>query len=461
MKITYFDPLEPTSKFPICGMPIRLDAYKTCSFGCEYCFSNGRKIGGGEITSFQVGNHTSVKNRLKKIFDDKLIESFIFLDYLIANNYTWHCGGMSDPFQPAEQEYQATKNIVDVANDYNRHILFSTKSNTTYNVNLNPNLHSFQLSVTNIENNTTLEPNVPNIEERYKFFCELKEKGFLVGIRIQPFIPGISDLKIFEKFQDADHFTIEGLKMVSNNLEQREKILSITGLNAKDFKNYGLLNLRPEIRVKLYEPIIKWLEENKKSYSIADNDLHYLGNNTCCCGDSLSFHKATNFNTTYMSHVPTVRTTYLLDEVLQKLRQQNLLECNCKNVFFSSSQGNCVTVEDFYKTKFDMKSSTFSPQYFYTAPEALNLISKNLLYSDSIKEIEENITIEEKPETITKIIEEPKIIPTNKELINTLNFYGWICPQCKQIYSPALPFCFNCNSLINYNFNNFIPYWKN
>ena len=39
-----FEGLNVSSKFAICGLPIRVDTYKTCSFGCKYCFSNNRKI---------------------------------------------------------------------------------------------------------------------------------------------------------------------------------------------------------------------------------------------------------------------------------------------------------------------------------------------------------------------------------------------------------------------------------
>ena len=467
--IKTFDPIEPTSKFAICGMPIRLDTYKTCSFGCQYCFSNGRKFGGGGET-FAIGNTISVKNRLEKIFNKKDIENFIFVDYLIANDYTWHCGGMSDPFQPAEQQYQATKNIIDITNEYNRHILFSTKSNTTYQTNIKPDLHSFQLSVTNINNNKQLEPNIPTIEQRLKFFYQLKQKGFKVGIRIQPFIPGISDLKILETFKDADHFTLEGIKIVANNMEQREIILNLTKLKIENFKNQGLLNLRPEIRVQEYKPIIQWLQENHKSYSIADNDLHYLGNNSCCCGDELTFYKNTPFNTTAMSHKNnTIQTSWTLEQVLTQVEKQHLENVNCKQVFFSGSQGDCITIKDFYQTKFDIKQSTFSPKFFYLEKEALNLISqtpiiKPLLSSNQITKLLDQIS----NNNIINIKNQDNIQTNNniqnssillQNLTSTNNYYGWICPQCNQIYSPAITNCFYCNKQIQNKFINFIPYW--
>lgn len=467
MSITLFDPIDATSKFPICGMPIRLDTYKNCSFGCKYCFAN-RSLGGNNF-KFGVGNSASVKNRLEKIFIKHDEENFIFLDQLIENGYTWHCGGMSDPFQPAEQEHNATKNIVDITNDFDIHILFSTKSNTTYDVNLNPNLHSFQLSITNLDNRIDLEPNVPDIESRFRFFSELKEKGFLVGIRIQPFIPGISDLKIFEKFKDADHFIIEGLKIIANNLALREELLNITGLQESDFKNMGLLNLRPEVRLKYYLPIIQWCKENNKSYSIADNDMHYLGNNRCCCGDNLTFNRYTKFNTTYMSHLPIGRVDYSLQEVLNNIEKENILNSNCKHCFFSSAQGDCVTVKDFYDKKFNLKTSIFSPKYFYTNQDALKLIDNDLIPENNIFEVKQNnvyqININKEEKNIlsneNKTLQETLLeLPVTR--LTAKKYYGWECPICSHIHSPAVPFCYFCHSSEKAIIQEyFIPYWNN
>lgn len=44
MEFKKFTPINVSSKFAICGIPLRVDTYKTCSFGCKYCFSNNRKV---------------------------------------------------------------------------------------------------------------------------------------------------------------------------------------------------------------------------------------------------------------------------------------------------------------------------------------------------------------------------------------------------------------------------------
>ena len=96
---------------------------------------------------------------------------------------------------------------------------------------------------------------------------------------------------------------------------------------------------------------------------MADNDLHYLGNNKCCCGDTLCFNQSSNFNTTALAHE--FGPHYTLDNVYEKLNDSGLINGKCKQLFFSSRQGNCETVKDFYERFFDNKNSVFSPKFFY------------------------------------------------------------------------------------------------
>lgn len=356
-----FEALNVSSKYAICGLPIRVDTYKTCSFGCKYCFANCRKIMEFEKT-LAVANLPSVERRLKRIFEDKQFKGDNFLDVLISQDITWHMGGMSDPFQPIEQKLQITKGLLDVTNRYGIHILSSTKADTVYDCNIRPDLHTFQLSVSNVVNRKDIEPNVPDIEQRYKFYQDLKRDGFKVGIRIQPFIPNISNMDIIEMFHDADQITIEGVKLVPQNREHKEEMLRLCNLKADDFKLMGLLNLKPEIRVELYRPFIKRMEQLGIPYSIADNDLHHIGTNSCCCGDKL-VHKASTFNTTAMCHK--YGKDYTHDELNCELTSCGVVECKACHLVTSNRTEGCKTVGEFFDKRFDRNTSPFSPKYLY------------------------------------------------------------------------------------------------
>lgn len=355
--IKEFTPLSVSSKFAICGLPLRLDTYKTCGFGCKYCFAENRKV--MEYSkSLQIANLKWLDNKLHKVLIEKKVNPDSLLEVLLSKGITLHCGGMSDPFQPLEATLGITKQMIDICNKYNVHILFSTKSDTTYDCDIRPELHSFQLSVTNCEDRKDIEPNVPWFEDRFNFYVSLKERGFKVGIRVQPFIPNVTTINIIDYFADADNFTLEGIKIVPQNSEHKDFILDELNLKDKKFTQMGLLNLDVTIRREMYEPWITKLSELDIPYSIADNDLHYLGTNECCCGDRL-IHTSTTFNNTAMSH--TYGRYYTLEEVKKELG--DIAMCKCNQYFTSNRQEGCRTVNEFYDKRFGRATSPFSPLF--------------------------------------------------------------------------------------------------
>lgn len=359
-----FEGLNVSSKFGICGLPIRVDSYKTCSFGCKYCFANGRKIMEFEKTLL-IADVPSIERRLHRIFDDGDYKDESFLDKLIADRITWHFGGMSDPFQHINEKLRITNQIIDVANKYNVTMLFSTKTDSLHDANVRPDLHAFQLSVTNVNDRTDIEPGVPPIANRLRLFHELKSEGFRVGIRIQPFIPNVSTLDIVKMFDQADHFIIEGLKVIPQRGGQNDYCFGELGENPKHYTQMGLLNMLPEKRLTLYKPFVEYFEKHGISYSISDNDLRWMGNNRCCCGDKL-ISKSPGFDTTAMVQQ---QQHWTLKEVLGKVGCYG--KCYAKDLFTSNRTDGCKTVEDFYRIRFYRKSSPMSPKYQYTPTPSL------------------------------------------------------------------------------------------
>ena len=50
-----------------------------------------------------------------------------------------------------------------------------------YGADIRPDLHSFQLSISNIHDNKVWEPNVTSIESRYRFYRELKLEEYVLS----------------------------------------------------------------------------------------------------------------------------------------------------------------------------------------------------------------------------------------------------------------------------------------
>lgn len=351
-----------SSKFAICGLPIRLDTYKNCTFGCCYCFSNYRVIMERQ-QDIAIADVNSIKRRLDRIFNQQKINDGNFLDALVAKRFTWHCGGMSDPFQPINASLKITNQIIDVCNEYGIRILFSTKGDSIQDANCHPDLHSFQLSVTNVDDRKDIEPNVPPIAQRKRFFDELKKAGFKVGIRIQPFIPKVTDERIIDMFAEADHFTIEGLKLVPQNHEQIEYVCALLGIPLSAFHNDGLYNLDYSVREELYRPIIERIKtKTHATYNVSDNDMRQEGQCRCCCGDSLVGEGGTTgIDTTAM--IKDCGKGYGLPEVLQRVKALGLSQCKCAHLFASNRQDFGKTVEDFFNSKFKSKSAPASPKF--------------------------------------------------------------------------------------------------
>ena len=101
-------------------------------------------------------------------------------------------------------------------------------------------------------------------------------------------------------------------------------------------------------------------EESGLSDSIADNDLHYLWNNCCCCGDELVDEVIPFSNTELLRRFG---MDYSLEEVFDLA--EDYLDCRCASLFNSDRRNGCVTVEDFYRDRFDRSSSVFSPKFQY------------------------------------------------------------------------------------------------
>lgn len=357
MEYKKFNAINVSSKIAICGLPLRIDSYKTCTFNCRYCFSNNRKI--MEFNKeLQVANINQFEKTLKRVHIDKNIKENSLVDNLLNEDITLHWGGMSDPFQPIEKKLGVTKQLIDISNKYNKHILFSTKSDTTYDCDIRPDLHSFQLSFTSSKTNNELEPNVPSFENRVKFYKELKSKGFKVGIRIQPFIPGITDVELIEIFKDADYFTIEGLKLVPQNKEQKQFVYDYLGLSPELFTQKGLLNLKEEVRTNLYQEFIEKLNYYNIPFSIADNDMRAITSSKCCCGEPL-VRKSTDFNTTAMIFN---YCEYDLDDVVKSCPDA-IMKSKASQLFTSNRTEGCVTLREFYDKRFDRKSSPFPPKF--------------------------------------------------------------------------------------------------
>ena len=208
------------------------------------------------------------------------------------------------------------------------------------------------MSITNHFNDSYLEPNVPSFEKRVAFYKELKDNGFKVGIRFEPFIPNVTDIeKCLSYFEDADHIHISRLRLLPqiNN----ETMLNYCKLKKNDFKNTGLETLKGEVWYAYVKDIIQYLKDNDYSYSTS---FIHIGNTDCLGSDTLAKNH-TQFDTFHLKE--RYGDNWTLNEGLTEIGEYK--SCICNYLYTSNRQDGLKTVEEFYVNKWKNYNCKFHP----------------------------------------------------------------------------------------------------
>ena len=225
--------LTAGNQFKMCGNSFRLDTYRNCDFGCKYCFANARQGKFGETNKQLKSLDTMwLRKQFEKAFDEDKEYKDITIE-LLKHRVPIHMGGLADMFQTREWEEHVTYDTIKICNEYNYPIMFSTKVASLpqeYWDILDPKLHAFQISLFSNDDKyiRKYETNTPSATERIAFMKKLHEKGFWVGLRIQPMISLTHALALIEECREfinyiiVEHLKIAGDNMVIRNLFVKE-----------------------------------------------------------------------------------------------------------------------------------------------------------------------------------------------------------------------------------------------
>jgi DNA repair photolyase len=330
--------LGVTSQFIDCGNCFRLDSYKGCSFGCSYCFSNNRS--GGYRHDFRMASPSRLSKWLIEAFEDGLMN---LRSEMFRSRVPIHFGGMSDPFCLFEWSYGVSKSLLEVLSSYDYPVNISTKFGgvlpSSYWSILNPKFHTFSISLMGLSEDyiRSYELNTPSVSERLSFIRELKNRGFWVGIRIQPIIDieeCCSLVRYLCNESLVDFITLEHLKLMQTNGKMcREFFDKLDGI-LPFVQVYNEYRVRDDVRTSNIERI--------KSIStvpvgVGDDNLHHLSDTLNCCGMDVmpeSFKGWHKYNTMY----------------LNKTKDFDVWSpsCDCNRCFFPSKQKEgCVTMRDY------------------------------------------------------------------------------------------------------------------
>src|SRR5215831_4429929 len=171
-----------------------INPYRGCEFGCHYCYAR-------YTHEFMQLNGDQFE---KKIFVKQDAGALCARDLGAGKASGEHIaiGAATDPYQPAEKEYGATRAILEkMADRDSLSLSITTKSNLILrDLDLLKRIAerssvSINMTITTLHPRLArlLEPRAPHPQLRLDAVRKLREAGIAVGIFVMPVVPGLTD----------------------------------------------------------------------------------------------------------------------------------------------------------------------------------------------------------------------------------------------------------------------------
>ncbi len=171
-----------------------VNPYRGCEFGCKYCYARYTHEY-MELDGSEFEKKIYVKKDAGPLAARDLASEDIFGEHIAI-------GTATDPYQPAEREYGATRTILEkIAEREGLSLSITTKSNLVLrDVDLIKRIASrsaitINMTVTTVRTRLArlLEPRAPRPDLRLAAVQKLREAGIAVGVNAMPVLPGLTD----------------------------------------------------------------------------------------------------------------------------------------------------------------------------------------------------------------------------------------------------------------------------
>jgi len=205
--------------------------YRACQHACKYCDGRAEKY----YVEGDFEKDIVIRRNLPEILAEELPKQRE-IGYIVIGS------GVSDPYQPAEKQYQLMRKSAQLLSEYSFPVSILTKSalplrdldiwseiNQQSKVILFVSLIYFEDTLRKI-----FEPNAATIDERLDMIRIFRDAGITVGILAMPMLPGLTDSESY--------------------LQQFAQKVAENGI---DFVMPGNLTLRPGIQKNTYLQVIK------------------------------------------------------------------------------------------------------------------------------------------------------------------------------------------------------------
>lgn len=288
-----------------CSLPMTMDTYSNCSFGCVYCFSQyQRGIGGGK-DDYKAKNVRSVDvERVKRIFTGE-IESQFWPFIKARKTIQW--GGLSDQFDGYEKMHGVTLELLRFFKEIDYPISFSTKSTWWLDdpryrelFEGQKNWHcKFSIITTDEEDAARIERFVPSPQERLEAigkYTDLNAGG--ATLRLRPFIIGVSSKTYPELIRAAaaqgaismttEFFCLErrSVNIARENYAEMSDVIGhdIVKFYARNSNGSGYLRLNRAVKEPYVKDMQRIAHECGMRFYVSDAHFKEASDSKCCCG---------------------------------------------------------------------------------------------------------------------------------------------------------------------------------
>src|SRR5271163_437334 len=171
-----------------------VNPYRGCEFGCRYCYARYTH-GYMELETSDFESKIYVKKDAGPLAERDLNRKDIWGEHIAI-------GAATDPYQPAEREFGATRAILErIAEPEGLSVSITTKSDQVVrDLELLQRISSrsqltINMSVTTMRTRLArlLEPRAPRPDLRLEAVRRLREAGISAGVLAMPILPGITD----------------------------------------------------------------------------------------------------------------------------------------------------------------------------------------------------------------------------------------------------------------------------
>jgi DNA repair photolyase len=179
---------------PDVGFEWSVNPYRGCTHACAYCYArpNHEYLGMGAGTDFDT--RILVKHDAPALLREAFEKPSWRGDLVMFS-------GVTDCYQPAEQEYRLTRGCLEVCAAYRNPVGLITKSPLVErDVDVLQELHrtaavhvAISIPFIDPDNARAIEPWVSSPQRRLQTVARLAKAGVPVGVMIAPIIPGLND----------------------------------------------------------------------------------------------------------------------------------------------------------------------------------------------------------------------------------------------------------------------------